>query len=78
MKTSLTYANFMKALTGSKIGNTHGKPKIVPTSHKFTKWLPLVASIDPLLASILAIRVWYSFPTHFKVANMLIHLIFTF
>jgi hypothetical protein len=38
----------------------------------------LVASIDPLLASILAIRVWYSFPTHFKVANMLIHLIFTF
>jgi hypothetical protein len=35
MKTSLVYANFIKALTNSNIGNTHSKPKIVSKSHKF-------------------------------------------
>ncbi len=50
-KNIFTYANFIKALTCSDIGNTHGKCKIVSTSHKFINW-PIV-STNPLLSAIL-------------------------
>jgi hypothetical protein len=68
MKTFLAYVN---------IDKIHGKPKIVLTSHKFIKMV-LVASIDPLLATILTIKILYYFPTHLKGANIMIFLIFTF
>lgn len=68
MKTFLAYAN---------IDKMHGKPKIVLTSHKFSKMV-LVASIDPLLATILTIIILNYFPTHLKGANIMIFLIYTF
>jgi hypothetical protein len=50
-------------LTYSNIGKTHGKPKIVPTSHKFTK-LTLIAFIMQI--ALLAIKVFYFFPVPFS------------
>lgn len=76
-KTSLAYANFIKVLTCSNIGNTHGKHKIVSTSHKFIK-LTFIVSANPLLGAILIIKGLYSFLTCFNSANVLIHIVFTF
>jgi hypothetical protein len=76
MKTSLACTNFIEVLIDSNIGNVDGKPEIVSTSHKLTI-LTLFTLIDPLLITILTIRVLDFFSTHFKGPNMLIHLVFT-
>ncbi len=67
-------ANFIKILKDFNISKIHAKPKIVSTSHRFTK-LVLVASTDPLWVVILTIKVLSSFPTHFKGVNIVIQLI---
>lgn len=59
------------------MGKIHGTPKIKPMWHKFNKF-DLENSIEPRLATMLAIKVLYSFPTCFKGCIVFIHLIFTF